>query len=409
MATDDRLQRLLGGEALSPLRSRLRQRYERAGASNVIPSFRISKLTTAERTALASLQGSSVNAALSIQINVATIDEILRRASVADSLRDALVQLDGPIVDRAAERDEMQRQWRDVIDGCRYSSLLTLLQTPNGFSLLKRIARQDHAVAAQMIASTETVLHRLPAPGIARAQLAAEALGDAHALDAGCSVATLVLEVLRASLIHKVSLESESTDSTDRAERSQRDLWASAGVLVNELARPVLVLNLPGFATLGEPTYLSLRYLLRSPPTWAVRGVAVFVCENPNMLAIAADQLAERCAPMVCTDGMPAAAQRSLLKQLAAAGAALRYHGDFDWPGLHIGNYLIREFAATPWRFGVIDYRAALRVAPTLGRTLNGNIVEASWDAALATGMRQSLRAVDEEMVKDALLHDLAQ
>jgi hypothetical protein len=34
---------------------------------------------------------------------------------------------------------------------------------------------------------------------------------------------------------------------------------------------------------------------------------------------------------------MPSAAQQTLLAQLAAAGARLRYHGDFDWAGLVIG------------------------------------------------------------------------
>lgn len=58
-----------------------------------------------------------------------------------------------------------------------------------------------------------------------------------------------------------------------------RDIWARAGVLVNELARPVLFLNLPvasrdaTMRTPGDPGYLSLRRLLRTPPVWAVNGV----------------------------------------------------------------------------------------------------------------------------------------
>jgi len=37
----------------------------------------------------------------------------------------------------------------------------------------------------------------------------------------------------------------------------------------------------------------------------------------------------------------------------------LRYHGDFDWGGLTIGNFVMREFGAEPWRFGKTDYLAA--------------------------------------------------
>jgi Protein of unknown function C-terminus (DUF2399) len=54
---------------------------------------------------------------------------------------------------------------------------------------------------------------------------------------------------------------------------------------------------------------------------------------------------------------MPSAAQQTLLAQLAAAGAGarLRYHGDFDWAGLVIGNFVMREFGAEPWRFGATN------------------------------------------------------
>jgi uncharacterized protein (TIGR02679 family) len=59
---------------------------------------------------------------------------------------------------------------------------------------------------------------------------------------------------------------------------------------------------------------------------------------------------------------MPSAAPQTLLAQLAAAGARLRYHGDFDWAGLVIGNFVVREFGAEPWRFGEADYLAASAV-----------------------------------------------
>ena len=94
------------------------------------------------------------------------------------------------------------------------------------------------------------------------------------------------------------------------------------------LARPVLFLNLTVQNQLGgsgEPGYLSLHALLRAPPLWDVAGRAIFVCENPDLVAIAADALGVECAPLACTDGMPAAAQRTLLMQLSAAGARLHY------------------------------------------------------------------------------------
>nr|WP_255358136.1 TIGR02679 family protein [Pseudorhodoferax sp. Leaf267] len=152
---------------------------------------------------------------------------------------------------------------------------------------------------------------------------------------------------------------------------------------------------------------LSLRQLLRAPPAWVVSGMQVFVCENPNLLAIATDQLGARCAPLVCTDGMPAAAQRSLLTQLAQAGALLRYHGDFDWPGIHIANHVLRSWPAQPWRMGVVDYAAAVESARREERELSDASVPARWDDDLSPAMQRCGLAIAEEAVTVDLLQDL--
>ena len=135
--------------------------------------------------------------------------------------------------------------------------------------------------------------------------------------------------------------------------------------------------------------------------------VTVYVCENPNLVAIAADRVGARCAPLVCTDGMPAAAQRTLLAQLAQAGAQLRYHGDFDWPGLRIANHVMRTWEARPWRFMARDYEAAATDAPQARHALNVTGVEAAWDDALAPAMRRHGVAIAEEAVAASLLEDL--
>lgn len=190
-------------------------------------------------------------------------------------------------------------------------------------------------------------------------------------------------------------LTDDGTAPSSRNAERNRDIWAKAGVLVNELARPALFLNLPTRETEsygrppGEPAYASLRLLLRSPPSWAVANRKVYVCENANVLAVAADHWGSDCAPLVCTDGMPAAAQRCLLSQLAKARARLCYHGDFDWPGLRIGNHVMREHGAQPWRFCAADYAAAVRSVSSLGQPLTGKAVDALWDASLVTAMQQ--------------------
>ncbi len=405
---DPRLERLLGGPALAPLRLRLRRWFERHAQGAEPDSLLLAQLDAAEHEALALLSGTRSTATRSLRLNLAQLDARLQAVGIANSLRDALERLDGVIAHRAAVRSAVQTAWSALIarpDGD--TRLRGWLQTAGASALLKRLARQDVAAAESLLSRASAVLRRLPATGIPRAQLAAQTLGSAHALDASQPIATLVLAAWRHAEADEHITEAEPTD--DRA----RDIWARAGVLVNELARPALLLNLPvhgpssGLWTPGEPAYLSLRQLLRTPLDWQVAHTPVFVCENPNLLAIAADRLGALCAPLVCTDGMPSAAQRTLLTQLAHAGARLHYHGDFDWPGIQIVNHVLRTWPAQPWRLAASDYAAAAQTAPHVGRNLPDSGIEATWDSQLSPAMNHYGLAIAEEALADILIEDL--
>lgn len=416
---DPRLHTLLGGDGLAALRQRLRRHFERAAPGAPTGTLRLGSLSVAEREALALLTGRPPRDATSMQIDVNRLDAKLRDADIAGSLREALEQIDGPIVHMAAVRAAARASWSTVVSACIHPALAGYLQAPAALGLLKRLARQDILVAGHLLDSANAVLRRLPAGGLARAQLAAETLGNAHALDNGQATATLVLAAWR-EIEKNRSQASDPRDPPEDTPNSVpderiRDVWARAGVLVNELARPALLLNLPvqsnetPACAPGEPAYLSLRRLLRKPPRWAVADLTVFVCENPNLVAIAADRLDARCAPLVCTDGMPAAAQRTLLTQLAQAGARLRYHGDFDWPGIQIANHVMESWSAHPWRLAALDYEAAAAIAPHTRRDLADACIVASWDAALAPAMLRHGLAIAEEAVAARLLEDLRQ
>jgi uncharacterized protein (TIGR02679 family) len=411
---EERLRRLLGGDHLASLRKRLRRRFERVPLNGVVESFRIGDLTEPEHAALASLLGRPQHYANSLRIDVRQVDAAFRNSGIASSLRDALERLDGPIANLASERFQSQALWSDAVRGCNHPGLVGLLENPAGLGLLKRLAKREPSAAGQLCRRAEAVLQRLPANGITRSQLAAEALGDAHALDSGRATATIVLAVCRQAIsrTYDDSME-ESADQERQDGERDRDIWAKVGVLVNELARPALFLNLPTSEKdsygrpLGEPAYASLRVLLRSSPTWDVAGREVYVCENPNLLSIAADRWGANCAPMVCTDGMPAAAQRCLLSQLTSAGARLQYHGDFDWPGLRIGNHVMREHGAQPWRFCAEDYEVALQAASAIAAPLSGKVVAAVWDPALTKAMQHHRVSIAEEGLAASLLVDL--
>ena len=419
-AIDPRLQRLLGDDRFASLRKRLRQRFERTPLDTVVEGFRIGQLSVDEHAALASLLGRPGRYANSLRVDVGLIDIAFRNAGIAASLHDALEQLDGPIAHLATRRLAIQTMWSDVLDSCTHSSLIELLRTPAGMGLLKRLARQNPTVALQICRRVEAALERLPASGITRSQLAADALGDPHGLDSGQPAATLVLTIWR-QLIARLDGKEDVLDQEDkdlklagRVDRDRdRDVWARAGVLVNELARPALFLNLPVRGTVardrppGEPAYASLRSLLRSPPPWDVADRKVYICENPNLVAIAADHWGAGCEPLVCTDGMPAAAQKCLLSQLAQARAQLCYHGDFDWPGVRIGNHVMREHGAQPWRFNASDYEDAAAGASGMGQSLTGPAVRAMWDDALMAAMQRHCLSIAEEALAASLLKDL--
>jgi uncharacterized protein (TIGR02679 family) len=394
----ERLQRLLGGPELAGLRQRLRARYERGEQST---AFTLTALSAIERRALEGLLGRATKTAPSMRLILTELDDALSRAGLAPTLRHALELLDGPVHDLKAQREILEQAWSLVLTNVAEPRLQALLATTSGAALLKRLSGSDPHTAKDLLQQAQRVLIRLPEHGIPRAQLAAQTLGDSHALDAGFPVSTLVLR-------------AGATDSAEQGEGDEhpREQWARLGVTVNELAAPALCLNLPiqqsSLATTlapGEPIHLTLRKLLRDPPAWAAHNQDVFVCENPNIVAIAADRLGQRCAPLVCTDGMPSAAQQTLISQLRASGARLRYHGDFDWPGLRIGNFVIRVLGATPWRFGTEDYlTACLTGGSKLG---DAGRAEAQWDPRLAATMADRSCAIHEEAIAETLLLDL--
>jgi len=85
---DARLQRLLGGEHLAPLRKRLRRRFERAPLDHAIEHIHVDGLAAEEHAALAALLGRRQRHTSSLKIDLGLVDGALRRSGIAASLRD---------------------------------------------------------------------------------------------------------------------------------------------------------------------------------------------------------------------------------------------------------------------------------------------------------------------------------
>lgn len=86
---------------------------------------------------------------------------------------------------------------------------------------------------------------------------------------------------------------------------------------------------------------------------------------------------------------------------LDSTRARLSYRGDFDWQGIAIGNLVMREFSARPWRYTAADY------VPRGSLPLQGSKVIATWDPALSDTMEAAGTAVHEEAMACSLLADL--
>jgi uncharacterized protein (TIGR02679 family) len=391
----ERLHQVLGGPELDWLVRRVWGRLARGQTGGAVT---LAQATAAQRDAVERLLGRRAAPGQSISVRLDDLEALLRQAGICDDLGEALEALGGPLVDARAGRQETEAAWASLVgDGSR-----PWREELRATGLLRRLARNDLAVAGELLRQALEVERRLPARGLPLAELAAAVTGDSHALDPGTPLGTIA-----------VRIAAGQAGAWDSAE-ARRDAWASAGVLCDELSAPVLTLGLHGagpgvtdralrlHAEAGEPYRLTTRQLLREPPALA-SAATVYVCENPTVVAAAANRLGAACAPLVCLEGQPRTAARVLLGLLAAAGVRLAYHGDFDWAGIQIGNLVVRRHGAVPWRFCSADYRAARG-----GRALEGSPVAAVWDAELQAAMVAGGRAVHEEEVMEALLVDLA-
>jgi uncharacterized protein (TIGR02679 family) len=356
-----------------------------------------------------------------IALSLTRLDRLLRASGLQAGLAQCLAAAIGrPLKDRAGERRALasaqraanEQTWADALahPACeRHPRLADWLAAERNAGKLPA----DPPTLARALRGALAVLAQLPHPGTSQARLASTTLGSAHALDKGSVPAT----VLRAI----ACLAGSGIVPTDAA--GQRELWASVGIARDTVSSTVLLLNvrLPGDDPLcttlavnaahGIPVRITLDQMQRYGDTDKPNGPtdpAVWVCENPSVLEAAAEQLGTGSAPLICVEGRPSVAAHRLLKHLRALGSHLRYHGDFDWPGLTIAADLITTGTA-PWRMMATDYLAALGTHPDLpllpDRPPN---TTSPWDISLAEAMGKHRRQIEEEHIVDQLLTDLA-
>jgi uncharacterized protein (TIGR02679 family) len=287
-----------------------------------------------------------------------------------------------------------------------YRTWLTGLTSDGTITRLANTA--DTAALGQAVRVLEFLTARpVDAPPIALPALAARITGDTKALNHGGTLATLIMRAL--------TLREGVARPASAAQR--RELWDLSGVIVDDLASRVLVLNVPaqgdglaewltGAARYGTPFQVTLQQLDAHPTR--IAPARIFACENPAVLRRACTELGPACPPLICAEGQPSTAFHKLVRIAVASGSELAYHGDFDWPGVAITAKVIDRHGARPWRMTAGDYLSGVKAGDT-AVPLKGDPVPTRWEPELGETMHAIGRAIYEETVADQLLADLRQ
>jgi uncharacterized protein (TIGR02679 family) len=412
--TDARLHRLLG-EPLAWLVWRARDRLETGRP--LTGTVTLPAATQEQRRAVERLTGRAARSGASLSVSLTEVDRVLRDSGAAPGgLAEAVARLSGPLRDRNRERADLAAAWGAAfasldaaVDG--REELARWREWLDATGVVRRLAA-DPDQARLLLVQAAAVLRQLPSRGIPIGRLAAECCGDAHSLDDGRPVGTLVLSAVRALAGRPFAAEGTAD--------SRRAAWAAVGVHLDELSSLVLCLGLPGdthtalgrtlasWGEVGQPAVLTLRQLrCHDEP---LRAARVRICENPVVVAAAADELGIQSQPLVCVGGQPSAAGWRLLELLAGGGAEFSYHGDFDWGGIRIAGAVRHRVNWRPWRYDHVAYEAAVSAARPLAPLagLVGDPAATPWEPELAAVMRHRNLRIEEELTLDVLLQDLS-
>ena len=380
-----------------------RRRFDRGGITGRATVARPA-LDQAGTLALTSLLGYPPAA----RVRLDELETALVRRAVGTDLDDALMRLGHPSKTETIRRRERAARRADA----RAALVRSVAAWPEDWAddwaedVRRRglVGELDATTVDGLVGDVRRLLDQVPAADTGRTELAARLYGSAHALDPGTRRASLIILALRYVV----------------GPHDGRELWEAAGIVPDRVSAPVLIWHLPvvGASPLdrqveiategGLPVHVTL-FALRRHPLAVPAAAPVFVVENPRLVEAAMERQLSVC--VVAGNGNPSTAVTELLAQLRRSGADLRYHGDFDAPGIAI---CARMHAAgvRPWRMTAADYTAALAHAEIARVTLDidtRDCVDTPWDPALAAAFRADGRIVHEELLADQLLAAMAE
>ena len=343
---------------------------------------------------------------LAKSLDLEELEAALAARAVGSDLCDALTRLGHPPSADAAQRrseraraQQARKSLHRAVAGWDEPWAEAWAEAVAGAGLLRDFDGDSAASLAADVRRLLDHLERTLPSASSRTEVAAALYGSAHALDASTRRASAVTRALR--FCH--------------GPLEERELWEAAGILSDRVSAPALVWSLPvaGASPLdthirfafqaGLPLHISL-YALRKHAISVDAGTPVLVVENPRLVEAAAERDLPAC--VISTNGNPSTAVTTLMSQLQEAEASLRYHGDFDSPGIAICRRM-HEFGCTPWMMDTRDYTDAIKQAEESDVLLMSDPKECGptpWDPKLHAAFDHHRLIIHEEYVLDGVL-----
>lgn len=366
--------------------------------------LRLTALSQDEIHGLSGLLGPRWRAVLpgaTASVDLAALDTAMRASPRFSGglVETCTAQRGAPLIDRRAERLRASEVRDAGWEALRSHGALD--RHPGLADWLQRERSTGAALRAGdafgLLRSALDVLAALPAepPQTLARFAAAHCFGDPHALDRGRPLDATVRRAL-------ATLDGDT--ETERGAETRRARYDRWGLGCDELSSTVLCLGVwPGST---DPRVVTLRELRDVERIDC--GPIVFTCENPDVVAAAADALGPDCAPLICTGGWASTACVRLLRATIAAGARPRHHGDMDPEGLRILDRLLAVTGGALWRMTAEDYRARASGGQPLGSRIISPLQHPRL-SELARVIAEAGRIVQEEQTLDDLIRDLAE
>lgn len=358
-----------------------------------------------------------------VRVRLDDLDVALRRSSPQANLVDVASAVTGtPLTDRVQAREHRAASAAELLAALKQAAGVgftpmqaqTFVEGVRRSGILTKAGRTSASEAiigfkigwgelARALVFDDPSIGSSPVFGLG--ELANTATGTAHGFDEGKLAARLMLRALAVKFEEPIPAPGADT----------RHLWEQAGVATDDVSgtamtwgfRPLgddrWAVMMRERADLGLVTHLTVQELRTvGDREFADPGSVVFACENPQILSAVARATVE--SPLLCLSGHGSAAGWQLLRSLIRSGVQVRYHGDFDWPGILIASRVLSA-GGVPWRMRAGDYVTAAGSGQF--EPLEGARRATPWDKQLSRVMERTNAAVHEEAVVDILIGDL--